>query len=648
MLVFRHAFLSVLLTLTALLLLNACGPGEVSTTATAAPTISSQPASSSSSGATATSLKVVATGGGLVYQWYRDGTAIAGAMAASYSTITAGVYYVVISNTLGKVTSSEATLTVLVDPVITVQPQAVTLTSGKSGVLSVVATGAGLSYQWFRNSTAMSGASNLSLSVSAADNYYVVVSSSRTGAKSVTSNTVNVSLSSSAIAPTLISSPGSKTVTAGGAANLAVSASGTDLSYQWYKDGIAIAGATSPSYAIDPVASVNGGSYYAVVSNALGYVTSAPATLTVSSVDGSSNTALVVAAANAFLDTLTSSQKSVAASANDSSTVLFGNTQTNAVAWSHLVGNRHGLRLNASALSATQLNAANALIAAALSSAGATQVSEIRLSDDVMVAAMPASGAGADLYSIAFVGQPSLTQGWTLQLSGHLLTHNITYNTKLVSATPMMLGVQPPNWTYASGGNYVLTNSSTGTQHAPLETQRLAVSALATAVQASTVTASAAKLSVSISDLMFAPTAQGDLRFKALSYPSGTSDRGVLYGSLSSTQQAAVKAMIEAWVKTQAADVADNLLAAYESDTALATTYVAYAPGTGGTADFGAFPNASAQPLGAVNSYLRIDGPRVWIEFIVKTDGTQSGFLTSTVYYQSLWRDKLADYGGQY
>lgn len=65
MLVFRHAFLSVLLTLTALLLLNACGPGEVSTTATAAPTISSQPASSSSSGATATSLKVVATGGGL-------------------------------------------------------------------------------------------------------------------------------------------------------------------------------------------------------------------------------------------------------------------------------------------------------------------------------------------------------------------------------------------------------------------------------------------------------------------------------------------------------------------------------------------------------------------------------------------------------
>lgn len=357
------------------------------------------------------------------------------------------------------------------------------------------------------------------------------------------------------------------------------------------KDGIAIAGATSPSYAIDPVASVNGGSYYAVVSNALGYVTSAPATLTVSSVDGSSNTALVVAAANAFLDTLTrQDQKSVAALANDSSTVLFGNIQTNAVAWSHLVGNRHGLRLNASALSATQLNAANALIAGPSSSAGATQVSEIRLSDDVMVAAMPASGAGANLYSIAFVGQPSLTQGWTLQLQRPSANpqHHLQHQTRQrhphdAGRTASQLDLCQRRQLCADKQQH---------RHTACAARNPAPGGvgLATAVQASTVTASAAKLSVSISDLMFAPAAQGDLHFKALSYPSGTSDRGVLYGSLSSTQQAAVKAMIEAWVGTQAADVADNLLAAYESDTALATTYVAYAPGTGGTADFGAFP----------------------------------------------------------
>jgi hypothetical protein len=235
-----------------------------------------------------------------------------------------------------------------------------------------------------------------------------------------------------------------------------------------------------------------------------------------------------------------------------------------------------------------------------------------------------------------------------LQLSGHQLTHNITYNAPQVSATPMYLGAQPPNWTFGSSGSYLLNNSSTGTQHAPLEAQRLAVSALAASVQSSTVTASLAKLSVSMSDLMFSSTALGDARFKVLPYPTGTTGRGVIYTRLSTGQQAGVKAVIEAWAKTQAADVAEALLAAYESDAALATTYIAYAPGNGGTADFGAYPNASALPLTSANSYLRIDGPRVWIEFLVKADTTQTGFLMNTVYYQSVWRDKLADYGGLY
>ena len=646
--VVRRAVFSVLLLLAGLLLLNACGPGEASSTATTAPSITTQPVSSSSTGNSATVLKVIATGGALAYQWYRDKAPISGATAASYSTTTAGVYYVVVSNSLGKVSSSEATLTILVDPVITAQPQAISITNGKSGMLSVVATGSGLAYQWFRNSVAVSGATNASLTVTAADSYYVVVSSSRAGAKSVTSSTVVVSLSSTTIGPSLVSSPAAKVVTAGGATYFSVSVTGTDLTYQWYKDGVPIAGANRPSYAIDPVASVDGGSYYVVVSNTLGFVASAPATLTVTTVDSGSNTAVVVAAANAFLDTLNSSQKIVAASSLDSSTVLFGNAQTNALAWSHLPGSRHGLRLNTAALSATQLNAANALIAVALSGTGATQVSEIRVSDDVVLSAMPASGTGAGLYSMAFIGQPSVTQAWTLQITGHQLTHNITYNATRVSATPMYLGARPPNWTFGSSGSYLLNNASTGTQHASMEAQRIAVSALATAIQASTVTASLAKLSVSMSDLMFSSTALGDVRFKVLSYPTGTTGRGVLYSSLSSSQQAAVKGMIESWAKTQAADVADALLTAYEADTALASTYIAYSPGTSGTADFGAYPNASALPLSTSNSYLRIDGPRVWIEFLVKSDSTQTGFLANTVYYQSIWRDKLADYGGQY
>jgi hypothetical protein len=113
---------------------------------------------------------------------------------------------------------------------------------------------------------------------------------------------------------------------------------------------------------------------------------------------------------------------------------------------------------------------------------------------------------------------------------------------------------------------------------------------------------------------------------------------------MNATQQAYVRAAVAAWVDTQAADVASTLLAAYLSDDALKDTYVAYGVGQGGKADFGAYPNAGAAPLDAQHSYIRIDGPRVWIEFVV-----QQGVLYGTnIHYHTLWRDKTADYGGSF
>ena len=39
-----------------------------------------------------------------------------------------------------------------------------------------------------------------------------------------------------------------------------------------------------------------------------------------------------------------------------------------------------------------------------------------------------------------------------------------------------------------------------------------------------------------------------------------------------------------------------------------------------------------------------MDGPRIWIEF-----GVQQGVLyNAQVHYHSIWRDKTADYGGQF
>ena len=61
--------------------------------------------------------------------------------------------------------------------------------------------------------------------------------------------------------------------------------------------------------------------------------------------------------------------------------------------------------------------------------------------------------------------------------------------------------------------------------------------------------------------------------------------------------------------------------------------------------DFGPYPNAKAKPGSASNSYRRVDGPAVWIEFLVKSE---DGTAATNVYYNSIWRDKLADYGGQF
>src|SRR6266404_507967 len=85
------------------------------------------------------------------------------------------------------------------------------------------------------------------------------------------------------VAPTITTQPGSQTVTAGQTATFTVVAAGTaPLSYQWQKNGVAIAGATLSSYTTPATAtSDSGSSFSVVVTNTAGTVTSSTATLTV-------------------------------------------------------------------------------------------------------------------------------------------------------------------------------------------------------------------------------------------------------------------------------------------------------------------------------------------------------------------------------
>lgn len=270
------------------------------TTSATAPTITTQPASQSVNSGSSATFTVAATGNGtLTYQWYAgsvgSGTAISGATAASYTTGTAGTYYVVVTNTLNgtsaSTTSSAATLTVnsASAPTITTQPTSQSVNAGGSVTFTVAATGSGtLTYQWYFGGSAISGATGTSYTISSvttanAGSYYVVVTNTvGTSTATTTSATATLTVNS---APTITTQPASQTVVLGNSATFSVTATGTGtLSYQWYKGGVgsgtAISGATSATYTIAQTTSASAGSYYVAVTNSVGTTYSAAATLT--------------------------------------------------------------------------------------------------------------------------------------------------------------------------------------------------------------------------------------------------------------------------------------------------------------------------------------------------------------------------------
>jgi len=84
-------------------------------------------------------------------------------------------------------------------------------------------------------------------------------------------------------APAITAHPASRTVSVGQPASFTVGASGAPpLSYQWQRNGVAIAGATSTTYTLPSATLADSGAQFrAVVSNGSGSATSNPATLTV-------------------------------------------------------------------------------------------------------------------------------------------------------------------------------------------------------------------------------------------------------------------------------------------------------------------------------------------------------------------------------
>ena len=264
------------------------------------PAITSQPAPQTQAvGSTATFS--VSDGGTapVSYFWLKNGAAIANGTKysgvnstslsiATLATTDAGNYSVIVSNLAGSITSSAAALTVVSSPTITTPPANVSVVAGGNASFTVTAAGSTpLYYHWLKNSTPLADGGNVSGSatatlnlsaVTAADvaSYSVTVSNSL---GSVTSPAATLTV---AIPPAIVTPPASATVLAGSNISFTVTASGTaPLYYQWFKNTVAISGATSTTLALTSVSATAAANYSVTVTNAVGTATSGSATLTV-------------------------------------------------------------------------------------------------------------------------------------------------------------------------------------------------------------------------------------------------------------------------------------------------------------------------------------------------------------------------------
>jgi hypothetical protein len=306
----------------------------------------------------------------------------------------------------------------------------------------------------------------------------------------------------------------------------------------------------------------------------------------------------IIANATAFINSLNADQKAA---------VVLEYTKFNAGKWTNLpcgLECRQGILF--SSLNDAQLTLAKAVVKEAmgkLANRGSDQAMQILAADGVLGAKRQGYSAGN--YIIAFLGKPGMTGKWQLQLGGHHLAVNLTFNDgKIAGASPLFMGLEPKSW------------EADGKAYAPLKDNHGHLVGLLASLNAEQL--SAARLEKGYDDVSVGPGKDGQ-------FPSQKS--GVKIGTLSRKQKTMVLEAIKTWVDIADETSAKLLMAAYAKD--IDNTYIAY---------YGDIKLAN------VKDYIRIDGPGVWVEF-----ACQPGVIwPKEIHYHTIYRDRMRDYGGNF
>jgi uncharacterized protein DUF3500 len=298
---------------------------------------------------------------------------------------------------------------------------------------------------------------------------------------------------------------------------------------------------------------------------------------------GESATPAIVAAANAFLETLDETQRAAVSfpypsDQTTATAVDFGGRvgeQFGESVWSNYPVSdviRPGLKMGD--LTDTQREAVLTLLATTLSKQGYQKVLDIMNADQVLAEGGTNYASGKENYLIGLFGTPSDSTRWMLQFGGHHLGLNVTIQGAAMTMAPTLTGCDPCEFTDASGNTV-----------RPLGAETDAAFALINALDATQ--QQQAILSYSVTDLVLGPGHDGQV----------LEPEGIPAASLNADQQALLLELVGNWVNMLNDASAQARMADLEAN--LADTYFAWSgPTTPGSA-----------------IYFRITGPSLHIEF---------------------------------
>lgn len=251
------------------------------------PTITTQPASVAVCVGQAITLNVATdNNSAYTFRWRKAGTPINGATNSTYTipaaTVNdAGNYDVVITG-CSEVTSQQANVVIKTAPQLLSQSDDTSACLGKEVRLRVNANGTGLTYQWRKQGTNITGATTNELVLPALTNsdlqtYDCVISGECTPA--VTTAPMKVSLTP---ASSITKQPRDTSICEGKELQFAVEATGSGLQYEWKRNGSTINGVQGPTYVIASPSDVDAATYEVTITNECGTaITTQPFKLTV-------------------------------------------------------------------------------------------------------------------------------------------------------------------------------------------------------------------------------------------------------------------------------------------------------------------------------------------------------------------------------